>query len=185
MKSNYKEIWSTPIAEYYLDRIELHATIIETMNKRFNDIGNTLNVVDSMNTEFISWVYNCIYDYLNKFYNLQNKIIIQRGWIEKQDQFETNEAHSHAPVDLIAIYYIDPHPEHPELIVYDPRPPHRFNEVKIIKNGIIRADCARHITIKPEPYKLVVLPGYLLHGVGTNLSEHPRYSLAMNIKIER
>jgi uncharacterized protein (TIGR02466 family) len=182
--SRYKEIWSTPIAEFYLEDTSLQEYISKIMQKQYT-IGNNINVIDNEEDPFVKWILTCAKEYASKFYNIDKPIKIKRSWIEVQEQYRINEAHVHAGTDIIAIYYINPNEKHPELNIYDPRPAHRFNEVTIKHNNVIRTDCARHIAIKPEQYKLVLIPGYLLHGVNTNLITEPRLSLSMNMVIDR
>jgi len=189
VRSNYREIWSTPISEYILEDITLQKYITDMLfnqqDSYGNPVGNNFNIIDNQEDPFVQWTYSCVYDFLAKFYTTDKKVELHRAWVSSQKPLESVPVHSHAPVDVVAVYYINTIPEHPELLVYDPRPAHRFNEVVIEKNGIVLDDGARNIFIKPEPYKMVLFPGYLLHSVNTNLTNVPRFSLAMNFKLLR
>jgi len=187
MKSEYREIWSTPIAEYQLEESNLHQMVVDMVNQPYDNQGNEFNIMEYKDNKFTQWVFSCCKDYLSKFYDkLDPELLIKRAWVTTQNYGQPNQAHSHGATDIIAVYYIHALPEHPDLTVYDPRPPHIFNEVSFWNDaGIQIADCARQIYIKPITGKLILIPGYLLHGVDSNMSKEPRLSLAMNIKIKR
>jgi hypothetical protein len=187
MTSEYREIWATPVAEYQLESPEIHQLVVDMVNQPYDVEGNKFNIMEDKDSAFTQWVFACCNEYLSKFYKKENpEIIIKRAWVTTQDYGKPNQTHSHGATDIIGVYYIHATDEHPDLAVYDPRPPHIFNEVSIWNdNGIQIADCARQIYIKPVTGKLLLIPGYLLHGVDSNLSKDPRLSLAMNIKIKR
>ena len=185
--SNYKEIWSTPIAEYFVEA-KIHNDFVEFLNTfpGTGPEGNKFNLLDGVDSEFTKWVMSCCADYVSKFYNKPADLYIKRSWITIQKYGQPNETHSHGETDVVGVYYIDSNKDHPKLTVYDPRPPHIFNEVEVRNSsGIVIADCARHISIEALSGKLVFIPGYLLHGVDINLQQEPRSSLALNIKIKR
>lgn len=183
MKSNYREIWSTPIAEYHLEDERLHNIAVAIANTKYEYTNPNFDILETNKGEFTDWVSQCCSDYIKKFYNEPFDIVFKRSWITTQNFGEPNEAHSHGNTDIVGVYYIQSDETHPDLVIYDPRAPHIFNEAKIIKNGNVICDCARSTIIKPRTGKLVFFPGYLLHGVDTNISKIPRLSLAMNIKI--
>lgn len=187
MKSDYREIWSTPIAEYQLEDQRLHELVVNYVNQPYGGQGNTFNIMQDRESDFTKWVFKCCADYLSKFYDKESpEVYIKRAWVTTQNYGQPNQTHSHGGTDIIGVYYIHATPEHPDLAIYDPRPPHIFNEVSFWNDeGIQIADCARQVYIKPITGKLIFLPGYLLHGVDANLSKDPRLSLAMNIKIKR
>lgn len=187
MKSNYREIWATPIAEYQLEDQNLHQLVVDMVNKPYDGQGNSFNIMEDKDNEFTKWVFSCCQDYLSKFYDKKNpEVYIKRAWVTTQQYGQPNQTHSHGATDVIGVYYIHATEEHPDLAIYDPRPPHIFNEVSFWNDeGIQIADCARQIYVQPRSGKLLFLPGYLLHGVDANLSQDPRLSLAMNIKIKR
>lgn len=182
MKSEYREIWSTPIGEYWLEDQKLHQMVVD-MSVGTYDTSPDFDILKNNKNEFTEWVKSCCIDYVSKFYKQPFTVDFKRSWITTQNYGEPNEAHSHGATDVVGVYYIQSTEEHPDLVIYDPRAPHIFNEAKIIKNGNVICDCARSTVVKTLTGKLVFFPGYLLHGVDTNISRNPRLSLAMNIKL--
>ena len=185
--SKFENIWSTPFGQYFLEDAALQHYIIELINRPVGNIGNTFDFLEDADKShpFIKWLYTCAEDYLSKFYPNHGEIEIQRAWVSTQLYGDNTDLHSHNPVDFVGVYYINCEPDHPELIILDPRPPHWFNEVKTTDKYGITHDGSRHISVKPEPYKLIMFPGYLMHGVGINMSQIPRHALAVNFKIKR
>jgi len=186
--SNYKQIWSTPIGEY-MATPELHNEFIQWLETfpGQGPMGNTFNLLAGADNTFTQWVDTCCKEWLSNFYDGEPDIYVKRAWITIQKYGQPNETHSHGDTDIVSVYYCHSNPEiHPNLTVYDPRPPHIFNEVKVKnKDGLVIADCARHVSIEATTGKLFFMPGYLLHGVDINISQEERRSLAMNIKIKR
>jgi hypothetical protein len=171
-----KHYWSTPIGEYALSDLSLERHVNSLLRKQY-DVGEEFNLLPEGDV-FLNWVHSCARDYVSSFYDLQTEIDMVRSWVNTQKPLEDLPVHSHAPVDFVGVFYLNYNDNHPSLQVYDPRPPHKFNEVSF---GSV--NCARHIDIKTEKNKLVFFPGYLLHGVRSNMTRDIRQSLAMNFKI--
>jgi hypothetical protein len=185
--SNYKEIWSTPIAEYFVEP-KIHNDFVEWLKlpRGVGPEGNQFNLLENIDTEFTQWVIASCKDYISKFHTDPGIPYIKRSWITTQKYGEPNQTHSHGGTDIVGVYYLESHKGHPGLNVYDPRPPHIFNEVKFFNDsGIMIADCARSINIEAITGKLFFMPGYLLHGVDINITDVPRSSVAFNINIHR
>lgn len=178
----FREYWSTPIAEYQLDNEDLKTHVVDIINKEY-DLGNEVNILVDGDM-FLEWVYSCSKNYLSKFYKNDCEVELARSWVNLQKPLENLPIHSHAPIDFVGVYYINSTDNHPLLNIYDPRPPHKFNEVVVERNGQNVVDCARQISIKPKQGHLVLFPGYLMHGVDANLTRTSRQSLAMNFKIK-
>jgi hypothetical protein len=186
MKSECMELWSTPIAQYTLENISVHENIVHRVfhfNPSDNLDGTQTNIItDGI---FKDWVLDCVNNYCERFLGDFNSPVIDRGWCISQKQYECNEMHSHAPFHIAAVYYINANDGHPELEITDPRPPHVFNIVFRKQNDGKLGGGYRSIKIKAKTGNLVLFPGYLLHGVGTNLLEEPRICVAMNVNVKR
>ena len=184
MKSSFKQLWSTPLGEYTLEDSSIHNELIEAYNTPFNiEDGTKFNLLDDRCKKFSDWVLSCCSDYTSNFFN-RTECEIKRSWITTLKYGEYNHFHTHGDSDIVAVYYLETVEEHPELQVFDPRGPHSFNSSNIVKDGKIICENIRYILIPATKFKLVLLPGYLLHGVGTNMSQIPRVSVAMNIKVK-
>jgi hypothetical protein len=188
-KSNYREIWSTPIGEYWLEDISIHEELIEHIKLKYQNWGgdDTMNLFPEP-TRFTTWVSECVTDFTSNFMQIDG-ITIGRAWATSQPYGHDNFLHSHARynpengADLACVYYLDVLEGHPPLEIMDPRPAHKFNMVhrKMADGNIASGFCS--IQIKPELFKLAIHPGYLVHGVGTNLLDYPRTSVAMNVNL--
>lgn len=177
-KNEYKEYWSTPIAEYINDNQEDRDYAKSLLTKPIADkIFRGLP-----EGKFLDWINESARDYVSKFYQKEFIVELTKSWITIQNPLENFPTHSHT-VDVIGVYYINSNDNHPPLTIYDPRPAHKFNAVSIQRNGDTIIDCARHINVKSETGKLVFFPGYLMHGVDANLTREPRAALAMNFEI--
>lgn len=172
-----KHYWSTPIGEYTLDDKSLEGHVNTLLNKDYVE-GNEFNILCEGDV-FLNWVSERARDYVSGFYALETEIEMVRSWVNTQKPLEDLPVHSHAPVDFVGVFYLNSNENHPHLQIYDPRPPHKFNEVS---SGMV--DCARQIDIQPKKNKLIFFPGYLLHGVRANMTREIRQSLAMNFKIK-
>jgi hypothetical protein len=191
MKKSYKEIWPTPIGEYWLEDDSIHDELVEHINSMYKNWkgDDTMNLFPQP-TRFTEWVFECVRDYTNNFFPI-DECVIGRAWATCQRYGHDNFLHSHAHFnpgsggDLACVYYLDVVEGHPQLEVLDPRPAHKFNMVnrKMADGNIASGFCS--IQLKPEKFKLVMHPGYLMHGVGVNMLEYPRTSVAMNINLKR
>jgi uncharacterized protein (TIGR02466 family) len=184
MKNEFREIWSTPVGEYYLENNDIHNEVVQAYYKEYNiEDGTSFNILDTQCDKFKSWVLSCCEHYTSQFLN-KSQCEIKRAWITTLNYGEHNHFHTHGDTDIVGVYYVETNIEHPELQVFDPRTPHSFNSSNIIKDGKTICENIRYILIPATKFKLVLLPGYLLHGVGTNLSKEARVSVAMNIKVK-
>ena len=103
---------------------------------------------------------------------------INRGWLNKTAPHERETPHWHRSVHIIAVYYLYvPGPNAGDLLVNDPRGANGwFRRTEGDRTG--RA----FIRIKPVVGKLVLMPGYLIHSVETNLESDFRVSIAINVE---
>jgi uncharacterized protein (TIGR02466 family) len=167
-----------------LDNDSIHKELIEAYNTPIDiEDGTKFNLLDGRCENFKQWVLSCCADYTSKFLNT-TECEIKRSWITTLQYGEYNHFHNHGDTDIVGVYYLQTEESHPELQVFDPRIPHKFNASNIIKDGKIICENIRYILIPATKFKLVLLPGYLLHGVGTNMSRNPRVSIAMNIRVK-
>ena len=184
MRSNYREIWPTPIGEYWLEDMSIHNELISLVaNVQWNG-DDTMHLLKNQ-TRFGDWVKECVADYVSKFNFPLKDISIRRAWCTTQHPLHDNFIHTHYSVDVAGVYYLETIPEHPSLEIFDPRPSHNFNMVnrRMADGNIASGFCS--IQIPPEKYKLLLHPGYLHHGVTHNLTDVPRSAVAMNIETKR
>ena len=185
MKSNYREIWATPIAEYYLDDITIHNELVNIINNTSWGGDDSMNLFKEP-CRFSEWVLDCVKDYTSKFNYPLKSASIQRGWCVLQHPFYDTFIHTHYTADIAAVYYVDVIPEHPPLEVIDPRPAHNFNMVhRKLCDGVNVGSGFSSIQIPVATHKLILHPGYLHHGVSYNLTDKTRTVVAMNVMAKR
>jgi uncharacterized protein (TIGR02466 family) len=185
MRSNYREIWPTPIAEYWLEDISIHEELENHIDQKYKSYqGDDSMHLFSQDTRFSLWVKECVKHYTHQFNYPTETVEIPRAWCTTQHYLHDNYIHSHNTFDLACVYYVDVNDKHPPLEIIDPREPHKFNRVRrMMADGNI-ASGFTSMQIPPEKYKLLIHPAYLRHGVGANLCQEPRIAVAMNIKIK-
>ncbi len=184
MKSNYREIWPTPIGEYWLEDMSIHEELVQHIHDKYEKWNgdDTMHLFQD-DCRFSLWVKQCVKDYTSRFNFPTERVEIERAWCTMQHYLHDNYIHVHNLVDLACVYYVEASSDHPPLEILDPREPHKFNRVRRkMADGNIASGFIS-IQIPPEKYKLIIHPGYLKHGVGVNLSQNPRSSVAMNTKV--
>lgn len=178
--------WSTPIEEFLLEDKDIILDSINIIEEHvpveMRSVNHSIYREDS---KFFNWVLECVRGYLISNFNESRECYVDRAWGVNQRFGYSNDVHSHTPTHIAAVYYINANEHHPELEIFDPRPAHIFNNVfRTVSDGSIMGGC-RSIKIEPRTNKLVIFPGYLLHGVGTNMTHDPRVCIAMNINLKR
>ena len=191
MKKTYKEIWTTPIGEYWLEDLSIHNELVEHINLKYKDwAGDDTMHLFPQPTRFTEWVFQCVKDYTENFFPIES-CTIRRAWCNSQPYGHENNLHTHAHFnadsggDLACVYYLDVVEGHPPLEVVDPRAAHKFNMVNRVLPDGNTASGFCSISLKVEKFKLVMHPGYLVHGVGMNMLSQPRTSVAMNINLKK
>jgi hypothetical protein len=188
-------IWATKLGEYFAESIEIQNSALEIFNNPppvLPDIDaykqNLFSSIKEGNI-FLDWVFSKCEDYCSDI-NLADNFIVTRGWAIALNYGNSNDFHTHGYTHLAAVYYIQADKTiHPDLEIIDPRPPHILS--RITRNSNTTSDNTQIssglITYKvpAETGKLVIIPGYLAHGVMTNMSHIPRVCLAMNINIKQ
>lgn len=187
MKSNYYEIWPTPIGEYWLDDMSIHSELVELISNKYKSYEghDTMNLFTEP-CRFSDWVHECVKDYTIRINYPMKSSRIQRAWCTTLHPLHDNFMHTHYHVDIAAVYYLDVVPEHPPLEIFDPRPAHSFNSGhRLMADGNIASLNESVIQFPPENFKLLMHPGYLLHGVTHNLTNIARSAVGINIALER
>jgi hypothetical protein len=180
MKKTYKEIWATPIGEYWLEDMSIHEELETHISEKYkNWQGDDTMHLFPEPTRFTEWVFECVKDYTENFFPIES-CNMGRAWATSQPYGHDNFLHSHAHFnagsggDLACVYYIDVVEGHPPLEVLDPRAAHKFNMVnRLMADGNIASGFCS-VQFKPEKFKLLMHPGYLMHGVGTVSYRHLR-----------
>ena len=171
----YREIWKTPIGEVISPKV-VYDEMVNILNQ------TTLDCLSDDSNIFTKWVKHSCKEYLQNFYSNYKDIIITHGYLSIQTYGQSFKVHAHPTADIAAVYYVETNSEHPNIELIDPRPAHKFNGVTNDNYGKT-CDDVRVFEINPESGKLIFFPGYLLHSVGSNLTNHARYAFSMNINL--
>jgi uncharacterized protein (TIGR02466 family) len=105
------------------------------------------------------------------------KYRIYRSWMTLTSNGEYAHTHCHGDSDISGVYYLDSNSLDGNLFFQSPN--------KIMSTST----CFTHIPdateIIPKTGLLLLFPGWLDHGVRTNITEHERISVSFNIIIDR
>lgn len=187
-------IWATKIGEYYAEddiKESAHQLYCNPPPRLENIPGYEYNIFSDVGKQnvFVKWIFESCKDYCSDI-NCATDFEITRGWAISLQYGNSNDFHTHAYSHLAVVYYLQADKNiHPDLEIIDPRPPHilsrinRFSNVTFTKN---KNDISSNLVtykVSSEEGKLVIMPGYLVHGVMTNMSQIPRVCIAMNINI--
>ena len=187
-------IWATKIGEYFAESNEIKNSALDIFNNPPELPNSTgydynYNIFSSTTQEniFLKWIFSKCIDYCSDINQKQN-FKITRGWAISLKYGNSNDFHTHGYTHLAAVYYINADRTiHPDLEIIDPRPPHILS--RVTRNSNTTFD-ESHVSsglitykVPAETGKLVIMPGYLAHGVMTNMSDVPRICIAMNIDI--
>ena len=188
-------IWATKVGEYYSESKEIENSALEIFNNPApvlpNNDGYNYNMFSCVKEDniFLNWVFSKCIDYCSDI-NESKNFELTRAWAISLNYGNYNDFHTHGYTHLAAVYYIQADKNiHPDLEIIDPRPPHILSRITRHSNTTFdnRHISSGHITYKvpAETGKLVIIPGYIAHGVMTNMSQIPRVCLAMNINIKQ
>jgi len=186
-------IWATKLGEYFAESTEIKNSALEIFNNPPpvlpDTAGHKYNLFSSVKEDniFLKWVFSKCADYCSDIVSADN-FLLTRGWAIALKYGNSNDFHTHGYTHLAAVYYIQADKNiHPDLEIIDPRPPHILSRITRHSNTTFdtKVISSGHVTYKvpAETGKLVIMPGYLVHGVMSNMSEVPRVCIAMNIDI--
>lgn len=100
---------------------------------------------------------------------------LMQSWLTRTGHREYAHIHNHGYSQISGAYYIDTIGDDGD--IYFPYP-HISTS-----NSIFLQHLMKSLDIRPENGKLILFPGWLMHGVRTNTTEHNRISLSFNIQM--
>ena len=132
---------------------------------------------------------DCATEYF-KLFNPLASIKIKRSWVTTNGYLEGMGVHNHKTTLIAGVYYLNTAPLCGDLILLDPRAGTNWPETKEYSNTFITSSNKKITTgermyrVSPEPDKLIIFPGYMLHLVETNLNPNfVRRSIGMNFQV--
>lgn len=133
--------------------------------------------------ELIDSIQNIIDTYVNKYtYQSPRRVKIGNFWLNFNDQYNTNDYHTHPHSVFSGAYYIKASPNagtinfHRTHLIADTEWGHFFDGSSAHKELI---NMYSH-RIEPSPGRLVLFPSYYPHSVSPNMSGDMRLSLSFN-----
>ena len=98
---------------------------------------------------------------------------IVSSWLTKTMPGEYARLHDHGTTDIAGVYYFSTDGDDGDLFFTSP-----------IANAKASKSWAQEkINYPPQQGSLLLFPGWLEHGVGTNLKDHARISLSFNVEV--
>ena len=103
-------------------------------------------------------------------------------WANINNHTHMNRPHDHPRMILSGVYYITAPPKSGELRFMIPNPADFDTINKIVDTWNVYN--SGEVFFKPEPSKLIIFPGHLLHYVLPNQTKKSRISLSFNISVK-
>ena len=85
-------------------------------------------------------------------------------------------AHHHGHADLSGVYYYKTTGDDGDLF---------FQTPNLASTTSVWSNQPHTISMKPEQGKIILFPGYLMHGIRTNTTPHTRLSVSFNMRFDR
>ena len=105
------------------------------------------------------------------------KYTIIGSWMTLTEQYQYAHIHSHGHADLSGVYYFKTNGEDGNIFFQDPN--------KMMASGYCFSHISSRQEFTPAPGKILLFPGWLEHGVGTNTTDNERISVSFNIQFKR
>jgi len=102
---------------------------------------------------------------------------IVASWMTHTAPKEYTPVHDHASADLSGVYYIKTNGQDGEIFFMDPNP--------AMNATYCFSTLPKRYAHAPEEGKMVIFPGWLLHGVNSNQTDDVRISISFNILFDR
>ena len=160
VKFNYKEEWGNT---HYLSDPSFNENIFEKYN--------LFNFKKELDNHLHSFIKHC-----NPNYNFEeNDYYISSSWFAKFKKNNYGHIHSHNDADIAGVYYIDnpAQKEVGQLFIDSP-------VVQSEGSFIFKEYCTRINTNIPTG-GIILFPGFLKHGITTNITDKERISFSFNI----
>jgi hypothetical protein len=136
----------------------------------------TLNVVDKYNLSLLNGQINSnILNYC-EFLNFKPKSYKMNSWFARTSENNLTHVHNHTYFDLAGVYYYKTTGDDGDLF---------FMPDSQITNGICYQEFAQRWDHQPMAGKMLIFPGWMLHGVKMNKTKSDRISLAFSVLFER
>ena len=108
------------------------------------------------------------------------QLVMRELWANVSCQYAYNNVHNHPNSLLSGVYYVQVQDESGDILLFDPRKQAWVMQPDFSERNQMNSSVH---SISPEAGTLIIFPSWLDHGVGQNLSEADRISVAFNINL--
>lgn len=108
------------------------------------------------------------------------QLVMRELWANVSCQYAYNNVHNHPNSLLSGVYYVQVQDESGDILLFDPRKQAWVMQPDFSERNQMNSSVH---SISPEAGTLIIFPSWLDHGVGQNLSEIDRVSIAFNINL--
>lgn len=148
-------------------------------NPQFNEDFFKIHKVETFRKEILKHVGRFLaeVDY-NEIIGLTVKCNIFSAWFAKYEIGSYATVHSHGHADISGIYYYQvPDDFGAELFFVSP--------IKVAETTPCFQFLSDKLNVQPKEGQIILFPGWLEHGVKTNLSHKPRIAVSFNVFLEK
>tara|TARA_B100000902_G_scaffold392067_1_gene443842 strand:+ start:639 stop:1169 length:531 start_codon:yes stop_codon:yes gene_type:complete len=100
----------------------------------------------------------------------------QASWMARLEPGHYAAAHHHGHSDLSGVYYYKTTGDDGDLF---------FQTPNLASTTSVWSNQPHTISMPPDQGKLILFPGYLMHGIRTNTTVHTRLSISFNMRFDR
>ena len=195
-------IMNMPLIQHQLIETEEDRAQIEQINQRIkNDIDMARRTDDAKNvsahqTDFlfykqsqgVNWVREVAFKFVERFIDLNRwKLYPVDGWGIRYQKGDRTKKHAHWPHSWAYVYFVDCGDDCSPLEIYSEPDPAIQRTLDLAREhdksgqAIPESIAYQRHSVKPEPGKLCIFPGWVPHEVKEQQSERARYVVAGNI----
>tara|TARA_B100001094_G_C17807652_1_gene612280 strand:- start:69 stop:665 length:597 start_codon:yes stop_codon:yes gene_type:complete len=163
---------------YQLDQTKDYLNFFEKADYIMNEnsyVGTNLNILQSMNKNLVSEIYNTTSDLIHNVLFMNCKFNIYKSWLTKTVPKGNSNSHSHSNSWLSGVFYPEQNKNF-NIIFYNDimncfyQQPNKISIYNM-----------REYTITPKRNQLILFFSNLRHKINDNNSQKDRYSLAFNL----
>ena len=164
--------------EYYNTEIVVEDLIHIIENTSKNNIkpnGNKLLELEKLNNPVISWLQECVDEFVLEMYAPDIKLQITECWATKTVKFSNHKSHTHPNSIISGIFYLTDH-KNSKTIFFEENPWNWCNSVfsNLTKQVELKTE------IVPVVGKLILFPSNIKHSTSIHYYDTPRYTLSFN-----
>jgi hypothetical protein len=197
LKFDIQPLYATPVYTELLDltsnldliqdEIDLGVTTTSfnlSGNHKFSELGHGINsegfngdwLKDKGCVSTIKALSDAIERYC-EFIGFQNTLLYERtSWINSYKKGNYAHIHTHSPAEISGNYYYKAEKDSGSIFFETP--------IREAACSDVWVQLSNRFAIPPQPGLLVMFPGWLSHGVSTNITDNERISIAFNIKFK-